>query len=325
MTERGPSPLALGGGLATVYVIWGSTYLAIRFAVETLPPFLMAGVRFLIAGTLLYGWARWRGVPRATATQWRRATLVGALLLLGGNGLVSLAVTRVPSGLAALLVATVPLWMVLLDALRPGGGGAPPPRVWWGIGLGLVGVGVLVGPASFVSGEGVDPVGAATLIVASVLWAIGSLVSRGAGLPVSARMSTALQMLSGGVLLVLTGTVLGEWSRVDSAAVSSKSVLALAYLILFGAIAGFSAYVWLLRVATPALVGTYAFVNPVVAVVLGWALAGEAFTPRIAAATLVIVAAVALITGVRRRPRAVREPCPPEPVEPTRIPRRRAA
>jgi len=324
MTERGPSPLALGGGLATVYVIWGSTYLAIRFAVETLPPFLMAGVRFLIAGTLLYGWARWRGVPRATATQWRRATLVGALLLLGGNGLVSLAVTRVPSGLAALLVATVPLWMVLLDALRPGGG-APPPRVWWGIGLGLVGVGVLVGPASFVSGEGVDPVGAATLIVASVLWAIGSLVSRGAGLPVSARMSTALQMLSGGVLLVLTGTVLGEWSRVDSAAVSSKSVLALAYLILFGAIAGFSAYVWLLRVATPALVGTYAFVNPVVAVVLGWALAGEALTPRIGVATLVIVGAVALITGVRRRPRRDRLPCPPEPVEPVPLPRRRVA
>jgi drug/metabolite transporter (DMT)-like permease len=170
----------------------------------------------------------------------------------------------------------------------------------------------------------VDPVGAATLIVASVLWAIGSLVSRGAGLPASARMSTALQMLSGGVLLVLTGTVLGEWSRIDSAAVSSKSVLALVYLILFGAIAGFSAYVWLLRVATPALVGTYAFVNPVVAVVLGWALADEALTPRIGVATLVIVGAVALITGVRRRPSRRREPCPPKPVEPARS-RRRAA
>lgn len=322
MTEQRTSPLALGAGLATVYVIWGSTYLAIRFAVETLPPFLMAGVRFLIAGALLYGWARWRGVAPPTAGQWRWAALVGALLLLGGNGLVSVAVVRVPSGLAALLVATVPLWMVLLDALRPGGGGMPPRRVWWGIALGLVGVGVLVGPASFVSGEGVDPVGAATLIVASVFWAIGSLVSRGAGLPASPRMSTALQMLSGGALLVLTGTALGEWSRVDPAAVSSKSVLALAYLILFGAIAGFSAYVWLLRVATPALVGTYAFVNPMVAVVLGWALAGEALTPRIGVATLVIVGAVALITGVRRRPHRQREPSAPHPAP---MPRRRAA
>ncbi|MEZ5332202.1 MAG: drug/metabolite exporter YedA [Thermoanaerobaculia bacterium] len=324
-SEQPVSSLALGAGLATVYVIWGSTYLAIRFAVETLPPLLMAGVRFLIAGSLLYGWARWRGVARPTRREWGWSAVVGALLLLGGNGLVCLAETRVPSGLTALLVAMVPLWMVVLEALRPGGS-APPRRVWWGIGLGLVGVAFLVGPSSLVGGEGVDPIGALTLTAATLLWAAGSLVSRGAGLPASPRMSTALQMLTGGGLLVVVGLALGEGGRFDAAAASPKSLLALGYLIVFGALAGFSAYVWLLRVASPALVGTYAFVNPVVAVLLGWALAGEALSPRIGLAAGLIVGAVALITGMRRRPPRRLEPCPPpDPLEPVPLRGRRVA
>jgi drug/metabolite transporter (DMT)-like permease len=293
-----PPRWAIIAALAAVYLVWGSTYLAIRFAVETLPPFLMAATRFLIAGGLIYGWRRAQGVPRPTLAQWKAATIVGGLMLLGGNGGVVWAQQWIESGTAALIVATVPLWMVLLDWARPGGS-APRPLVWAGIAIGLAGVGILFGAPE---NGGVYAAGWLVLVLASISWAVGSLYSRTAVLP-APFLATGMQMLGGGALLLVAGVLTGEVARVDPAAFSTRSVLALVYLILFGSLIGYTAYVWLLRVTTPALASTYAYVNPVVAVFLGWLLAGEALTPRILASAAVIVAGVALITQASRRGR----------------------
>ncbi|MGH9362019.1 MAG: drug/metabolite exporter YedA, partial [Thermoanaerobaculia bacterium] len=291
--------LRLAPALGSVYLIWGSTYLAIRFAIETIPPFLMAGVRFLIAGALLYGWSRARGAARPTRRNWLAAALVGACLLLGGNGGVTWAEQRVDSGLTALLVSTVPLWMVLLDWLRPGGR-RPGWRVGLGLLLGFAGVTLLVRPGA--GGSTVDPLGAAVLVAASLSWAWGSLASRRLPLPESPLLTTGMEMLAGGGLLVLASLATGEPARFALVAVSGKSLLALGYLIAFGALIGFSAYVWLLREAPPALAATYAYVNPVVAVMLGWAFAGEPLTAGTLAAAAVIVTGVAVITSAQRRP-----------------------
>jgi drug/metabolite transporter (DMT)-like permease len=204
--------------LAAVYLVWGSTYLAIRFAVETLPPFLMAGVRFTVAGTLLYGWRRAVGFPRPTARQWRTASIVGGLMLLGGNGGVVWAEQWVESGTAALIVASVPLWMVLMDWLRPGGR-RPGATVWLGIATGLAGVTILLG----VPGAGPGYLaGGLVLVLASVAWAAGSLYSRSATLP-APLLATGMQMLAGGLLLLLAGVATGELGRVDPATVSTRS------------------------------------------------------------------------------------------------------
>lgn len=283
---------------AAVYVIWGSTYLAIRIAIETLPPFLMAGVRFLVAGALLYAWARLTGAPRPTRVHWRATAVIGAFLLFGGTGGVAWAEQTVPSGITALLIAAVPLWMVLLDWLRPGGS-RPGGAVLLGLGVGFAGVIVLVGPGEIAGSGGVDPVGAAVIMVACLSWAVGSLYSRGAPLPDSPLLSTAMEMLAGGAILTAAGLVTGEASRVEPAAVSAASLAALGYLVVFGSIIAFNAYVWLLRNAATHRVATYAYVNPVVAVVLGWAVAGEEIGPRTLLAAAIIVGAVALITTAR--------------------------
>lgn len=286
---------------AAVYVIWGSTYLAIHFAIETLPPFLMAGVRFLVAGLLMYGWIRLRGGAAAPdRVEWRSALVVGAFLLLGGNGGVVWAEQRVPSGLAALLVATVPLWMVLLE--WGGGGPRPRARVIAGIAIGFAGLAILIGPADLLGGGAADLTGALVLVVASFSWAIGSVVSRRVRLPDSPLLGTGMEMIGGGALLLLFGTLVGEWGRLDLAAASPRSLWAVLYLIIFGSLVGFTAYVWLLRHVEIAKVSTYAYVNPVVAVLLGWALAGEALTLRVVLAATVIITGVAFITSGRARP-----------------------
>ena len=288
----------MAAALGAVYVIWGSTYLAIRFAVETLPPFLMAGVRFTVAGLILYGWRRAIGFGRPTGREWRAAVIVGGLMLLGGNGGVVWAEQWIESGTAALIVASVPFWMVLMDWLRPGGK-RPRAMVWAGIVVGFAGVLLLIGSP----GGGTEHVVAALVIlVASIAWAAGSIYSRTAPLP-APLLATGMQMLAGGVLLLLAGVLAGEVGRVDPSAFSTRSVLALIYLIAFGSLLGYSAYVWLLRVTQPALASTYAYVNPVVAVILGWLLAGERMNTRIMVAAGVIVGGVALITTTRgRRP-----------------------
>jgi drug/metabolite transporter (DMT)-like permease len=295
MSAATPSPVKVALAFAIVYLVWGSTYLAILFAIDTLPPFLMASVRFLIAGGLLYGWARLQGAARPTANQWRAAAIVGLLLLLGGNGLVVWSETRVASGVAALLVGIVPCWMVLLDWARPGGV-RPAGQVVLGLVLGLAGLVWLIGPDSLLGGGRADLLGASAVLLASFFWAAGSIYSRHASMPQSPFLSTAMQMLAASGALLLVGLTFGEASLLERAAVSRSSLLALGYLIVFGSIVGFTAYVWLLRVSTPARVSTYAYVNPVVAVFLGWALADEALTMRMLIAAAVIVSGVALIT-----------------------------
>ncbi len=259
-----------GLALGSIYLIWGSTYLAIRFAIETLPPFIMAGTRFLIAGVLLYVVARGRGAPRPTRAQWRGAAIVGTLLLMGGNGAVTWAEQHVASGATALLVAMVPLWMVLLDWLRPGGR-RPPHTVWVGIAVGFAGLALLVGPGHVVGGPG-SAMGVAALVVGTLAWATGSLLSRGLPHPESPLLGVGMQMLAGGSVLLAAGLLSGEAGHVVLQNVSTRSVLALIYLVLFGAIVAYSSYVWLLRVAPPAIVSTYAYVNPVIAGLPGLAL-----------------------------------------------------
>ncbi len=305
MPERGATRLQVGAAFAAIYVVWGSTYLAIRFAIETLPPFLMAGVRFLAAGAILYTWTRLRGTPAPAARHWRSAAIVGGLLLLGGNGGVVWSEQRVASGLAALLVATVPLWVVGFEALGLGGAVAghrlPAPRVLVGVGLGLLGVALLVGPGRIAGGPGADPLGAGVLVLASMSWAAGSLYSRRAALPASPFLATAMEMLAGGALLTLAGIATGEVGRLDLAAASARSLAAFGYLVGMGSLVGFTAYIWLLRVERPARVATYAYVNPVVAMLLGWALADEPLSARTLLAAAVIVAAVVAITTARAR------------------------
>jgi drug/metabolite transporter (DMT)-like permease len=305
MPDTGPhhrpaSRAELIAAFAAVYVLWGSTYLAIRFGVETIPPFVLAGCRHLTAGLILYAIVRRRGAPRPKAKHWRSAAMVGGLLLLGGNGLVTWAEQRVPSGLAALIVASVPIWMTVLDAAqrreRPHG------VVVLGLALGLGGIAFLVAPGQFAGGTHIDPLGAGALLTAALFWATGSLYSRRAALPSSTFLATAMEMIAGGVLLMAVAAATGEWSAVSPAAVSTKSLLSLGYLIVAGSLLGFTAYVFLLKATTPARVSTYAYVNPVVAVFLGWLFAGEPVTARTLLATAVIVVSVALIIkhGARR-------------------------
>lgn len=281
--------------LLCVYLAWGSTYLAIRFGVETIPPFTLAATRFLLAGIVLFAWRRISGDPQPTRIHWRSASIIGTFLLLGGIGLVTWAETRVTSGITALVVASAPLWMVLLDAIRPGGQ-HPNGFVWSGILVGLLGIAVLVGSTQFSSGQvKLDPTGLAVLLLASFLWAIGSLYSRKAILPASPLLSTAMEMLAGSAGLYLAATLSGEWSRLNLAAISPRSLWGLGYLIVVGSLVGFVAYTWLLRNAPTPLVSTYAFVNPLVAVFVGSLFAGEAFTPNIGLVSGMVVSAVLLI------------------------------
>jgi drug/metabolite transporter (DMT)-like permease len=286
--------------LAAVYVIWGSTYLAIKFAIETLPPLLMAGTRFLIAGTALYAWARFKGERQPGLISWRTGLIIGGLLLLGGNGMVVLAEREVPTGLAALLIATEPVMIVLLDWARPGGA-RPGGRVALGLALGLIGMMILIGPVGLAEGSHVAPLGTALLILAMVSWAAGSLYAARGRSAVSPVMAAGMQMLAGGVLLTFAGMLRGEASTLALGEISLRSAGALVYLIVFGSLIAFTSYSWLLRVATPSLASTYAYVNPVVAVLLGWALAGEQLTLRTLLAAIVIVSAVVMITTHRER------------------------
>ena len=284
------------GALMAVYFFWGGTYLGMRVAVQTIPPFLMAGTRFLIAGTAVYLYCRLRGAARPRKEHWLDAGIVGALLLLGGNGMVSWAEQMVSSSIAALLIATVPLWMILLGLLERGSK-RPKALVGAAVLLGFAGIAVLVLPSSSAASASLP--GVAALLVAAFFWALGSMRSRRSRLPESPLMAVGMQMLVGGALLVLTAGLLGEWSRFRPAGVSMLSLSGLGYLILFGSIVGYNAYIWLLKNADPTWVSTYAFVNPVVAVFLGWLLAGEQLTPRSIWATGIIILSVVIITVSR--------------------------
>jgi drug/metabolite transporter (DMT)-like permease len=284
---------AIWSALIAVYLIWGSTYLAIRYAVETMPPFLMAAVRFIVSGGFLYVLRRFSGDPAPKAVEWRSAAIIGIFLLVGGNGGVVWAEQFVTSSLAALLVATVPLWMVLMDAVRPAGH-RPGPLAVAGILIGFAGVVLLVRSVA-VGADTTSLPGAAALILASLAWSIGSLYGRTARLPASQLLGTAMEMLAGGVALLLVATLLDEWRVFEVATISRRSVLALLYLTVIGSSA-FVAYVWLLRVAPTPLVATYAYVNPLVAVLLGYFLAQEPMTVRTLLAAALIIGSVALVS-----------------------------
>ncbi|MGE0641716.1 MAG: EamA family transporter [Thermoanaerobaculia bacterium] len=295
--------------LLAVYLIWGSTYLAIRIAIETLPTFSMAGLRYLVAGAALYAWGRSRGARGPERRHLLPALAIGGLLLLGGNGLVVWAEHRVPSGIAALLVAVEPLWIALLMPLF-GAGKRPSARTFVGIAVGLLGVFVLVGGREL-GASAVDLTGALAVVVAAASWASGSLYSVRAATPESPWISSGLQMLFGGLLLGVTGLGAGEWSRFDPSAVSLRSLLALGYLVVFGSIVAFTAYSYLLRNARPTVVSTYAFVNPVVAVLLGWFFVAEPLTWRVGVAALFILGA--LVAIMHEEPEVEQQVVNPDP------------
>ena len=283
---------------ASIYIVWGSTYLAIRYAIETIPPFIMGGIRFLISGAMLYAWARYRGAPKPTRLHWRNAVIAGAFLLLGGNGAVVWAEQFVPSGLTALLVSILPFWLVIIEWVRPPRQ-RPSAVILVGLVLGFIGIIVLVGPGNIGGHGDIRPLGALVLILGSLSWAIGSFWSRDANLPSSGLLTTGMEMLGGGALLLLVGVLSGELSRLDVGQVSRESAIGLAYLITFGSLLGFTSYIWLLDKVSPARLGTYAYVNPIIAVLLGWAFAGERLSIRTAVAAAIVICAVALITTAR--------------------------
>jgi drug/metabolite transporter (DMT)-like permease len=287
------SRLGVVSAFAAIFLVWGSVYVAVKFAVETLPPFLMVGVRMAFAGLALYIWARARGGERPTAAHWRAAATIGVLVIFFGSGAVAWAQKRgVPSGLTALLVATEPFWMILVDWLRHAGR-RPNTKAIFGMVLGFAGVGLLVAPGRM--GGSVDPIGAATILFGSVCWAFGSLYSRSAPQPRSLLLAIAMQMFAGGVALLVAGSVAGEWAQVNLGQVSRASWIAFWYLLIFATLITFPAYIWLLRVVSAARVSMYAYVNPVVALLLGWLLAGEGISTRALAAAAMIVASVVMV------------------------------
>jgi drug/metabolite transporter (DMT)-like permease len=313
-----PSTLTVAAALGTVYVLWGSTYLAIAFMIETLPPLLAAGTRFLIAGLTLLAFvvarARWRrrrgiigeSLSRPRAVEWRTAFIVGTLLLLGGNGMVSIAEQTIPSGIAAVIIATTPIWLSLFDALLTRR--MPSPLAIGGLLVGLVGVAILLLPSTGL--DSFDPVGIGILVVAAVSWASGSLYARRGPLPKNQLLGTGMEQFAGGLVLLAAGMAIGEVGGFDPGAVTTASLLGLAFLIVFGSLVAFTAYIWLLNHVAVTTVATYAYVNPVVAVALGIAFRGETLTPRsLLAAGLIIGAVVAMVSG---RPRDIETGPAPE-------------
>jgi drug/metabolite transporter (DMT)-like permease len=295
-----PSPVRVVLAFAALYFLWGATYLAMKIGIETIPPFLLAGARHAIAGVGLFVWLRMQEKEPLTRQHWLGAAAIGALMLFGGNGGVAWSVQYVPSGIAAVIIALMPLWLVLLDWLRPGGS-KPGWPVWIGLALGLAGIVLLVGPERLAGSDRVDPLGAGVLILASISWAIGSLLSRHLVLPKALLMGVALQSICGGALLFVAAWPTGEWARFAPQAVSARSLWALAFLVVCGSILGLTSYLWLLRVTTAARVSTYAYVNPAVALGLGWLLGGETVTARALLATAVILTAVVLIVSAREQ------------------------
>ncbi|WP_303309973.1 drug/metabolite exporter YedA [Hymenobacter sp. BT730] len=298
-----PARASLLLAFAALYIIWGSTYLGIRFAIDSIPPLLMAGTRYALAGALLYSFMRLRGAPAPTAKGWLHAIVIGVCLLGFGNGGVTLGEQYIPSGLAALLVATVPMFLALLGWLS---GVSAKPTAWvtLGLGCGLAGVYLLARTpgASHVALPGHESIGIICVLTAALVWSIGSLYSKKKQPASSPFVSGGMQMLCGGLAMIMVGLLRGEASGFQVAAVTTKSWIAYVYLVTFGSIVAFTAYIWLLRHVEPALAGTYAFVNPVVAVLLGWGFAGETLNAQmLGGAALIVVAVVLVVLGGRRK------------------------
>lgn len=302
VTAKKPSIAKIMFAFAVLYVLWGSTYIAIKFAIHTIPPFMMGGVRFIIAGLIVYIFGRVMGYQSPNLLQWRAAAIVGFCLLALGNGGVLIATHYVPSGIVSLMVAMTPVYMSLLADL---GKKFPSRSTLTGLLLGTIGVFCLVGPDSFKGN--VHWLGIVAVTVASMSWSIGSIYSRSAQLAPTTTMSIAAQMLAGGLWMAIISVLIGEHNQFDPSAVSAKSIWATIYLILFGSLAGYSAYFWLLKNVSPSKVATYAYVNPIIAVFLGWALAGEAVTPNIFFAGAIIVLSVWFISRASVKPAKIND------------------
>ncbi|HEX8327627.1 MAG TPA: EamA family transporter [Hymenobacter sp.] len=299
-----PSRVALLTAFLLVYLIWGSTYVVMKFAVATMPPLLMAGTRYALAGGLLYLVMRWSGEPRPTWKGWGFAAIIGLCLLGFGNGGTTMGVVYLPSSITALLVATVPMFLAVLGWLS---GLSPRPTKWvtLGLGAGMAGMYLLVAhtKAAAVKEPGHTGLGVFAVLLASLVWSIGSLYAKNHRPASSPFISGGMQMLCGGIAMFVAGLVKGEATGFEFAQITAKSWMAYAYLVTFGSIVAFTAYIWLLRVVEPALAGTYAFVNPVVAVLLGWAFAGEVLNPQmLGGAALIVLAVVLVVLGGRRKP-----------------------
>ncbi|MDB6169957.1 MAG: yedA [Verrucomicrobia bacterium] len=294
---------------AAIYVIWGSTYLAIRVAVETLPPFAMAGVRFILAGVILYSWLAFKDRARATPRQWFDNLVAGALLLVGGNGIVVWAEQAIPSGTTTLIISISPLFMVLLDWGLPSGSRPSWPTLA-GLALGFGGLLLLIGGAA-AGGAAIDPWRCAGLMVSCVSWSAGSLYSRYARNPVEPMTAATLQMLLGGLIMLAIGLVRGELTAFHSGLLTTRSVIAWSYLVAAGSLVAFPCYVYLLKHTSPARVSTYAYVNPLVAVFLGWLILAEPIDTRTLVASAIIIAAVAIITTQKGKAALPPRPVPP--------------
>ena len=285
--------------LLAVYIVWGSTYLGIKIAIETFPPFLMAGIRFVIAGVLLYGFVAYKEKKRPRLIEWRDTTIIGTLLLLGGNGFVVMAEKTIPSSIAAIVIATVPLWMIAIAwclkiQTRPN------RSTLIGTLIGFIGVVMLMLPSEQADLH-FDTFGLVLTLLAAILWSLGSIYSQKAILPTYVMLTTAMQMISGGLVLIIVATLLGEWQQFHLEKLSSRSVWAFTYLVFIGSLVGFSAYVWLLKNASPYLASTYAFVNPLVALFLGYCFADEVLSLRSLLATTLIIGAVIIITFAKAK------------------------
>lgn len=283
-----------------VYVVWGSTYLGIRIGVESIPPFMLAAGRALVAGAILLAWARRRGAPAPTGGDWLRASIAGGLMLAGGNGLVTWAETRISSSLAALLIALVPSYVTLFEWVRPGGA-RPTRAAAAGVATGMVGMLLLVRPSAGAAAAAHSE-GVAALIVGGLCWALGSLYSRYQPAQASRTLSAAMQMLAGGAALAVAAAMQGELVAFHASAVTTRSLIAFLYLTLFGSLVAFSAFNWLIGVTTPARLSTTAYVNPLVALLLGWSVLGETLPAVSLAGAFLVVAAVALMSRATQAP-----------------------
>ena len=295
-----PSRTALILAFAAIYVIWGSTYLGIRVAVTTMPPLLMAGMRFLISGIVVFAILKARGAAWPTPLQWRNQAVIGIFLLLGGNAVVSWAELTVQSGITSLIQGASPLIVVLMDWMRPGGR-KPTLGMLVGVAVGIAGIALLLGPNAIPAVDRPPALGIAALFLSSIFWWTGSLYSKHIKSDTPLMMASAMQMLCGSVSMLLVGFLLGEGRGFQLASISARSWGAFAYLVVAGGVVAFPVYVWLLEHSTPSRVSTYAYVNPVVAVFLGWLVLGEPMNLRIMLASCVIVGAVAIITIGRTR------------------------
>jgi drug/metabolite transporter (DMT)-like permease len=302
---------------SAIYILWGSTYLANKYAIETIPPIIVSGLRFLIAGTILYAIERPKVKIKPKWAHWKESLIIGFLMLSIGNGGIVWAQKKVPSGLTALLVSSTPIWLIIIDWLRPNG---VKPKKWviFGIILGFTGIAFLISPDKYSGENSIDFLGFSMLLIASIAWASGTMYSRHAHIMESPFLSISMHMLCGGTILILFSLIIGDFQNFNPWEISIHSIIAVSYLVVAGSLLGFTAYLWLMRKKPPVLVSTNSFINPVVAIFIGWAIAGEIVTLKMLIASVIIIISVIVITinNFDRKEEPIITSKSTEPIEP---------